>query len=137
MNIIKNTILFVFGGLSYIIIEMLWRGYSHWSMFVLGGICFWVIGLINEYSEETTPLLFEMLLGSFFITLLELVCGYIVNIRLNLNIWDYSDMPLNIMGQVCLKYSILWFILSFFCIIIDDNLRYYLFGENRRKYTFV
>lgn len=135
MKLLKNTILFAFGGLSYIIIEMLWRGYSHWSMFVLGGLCFWVIGLINENSSEKTPLAFEMLLGSFFITLLELVCGYIVNIRLKLNIWDYSDMPYNIMGQICLKYTILWFALSFLCIIVDDALRYYLFGEGKQKYT--
>lgn len=135
MKLIKNTILFTFGGLSYIIIEMLWRGYSHWSMFVLGGLCFWVIGLINENSNEKTPLAFEMLLGSFFITLLELVCGYIVNIRLKMNIWDYSNMPYNIMGQICLKYTILWFVLSFLCIIVDDSLRYYLFGEGKRKYT--
>lgn len=135
MKLIKNAILFTFGGLSYIIIEMLWRGYSHWSMFVLGGLCFWVIGLINENSSEKTPLFFEMLLGAFFITLLEFVCGYIVNIRLNLNIWDYSDMPYNILGQICLKYTILWFALSFLCIIADDSLRYYLFGESKRKYT--
>lgn len=135
MKLIKNTILFAFGGLSYVIIEMLWRGYSHWSMFALGGLCFWVIGLINENSSENTPLFFEMLLGAFFITLLEFVCGYIVNIRLNLNIWDYSDMPYNIMGQICLKYTLLWFALSFLCIIADDSLRYYLFGESKRKYT--
>lgn len=137
MKIFKNLILFCLGGIAYILIEMLWRGYSHWSMLLLGGLCFWVIGMINEHSEWKTPLLFEMLLGTFLITVLELIFGYVLNIRMGLNVWDYSDMRFNILGQVCLRYSVMWFFLSFFCIVIDDNLRYYLFGEEKQKYTWV
>lgn len=134
-TILKNIILFAIGGLSYLLIELLWRGYSHWSMFLLGGLCFFIIGLINE--RVNIPIIFEMLIGTSLITALEFGFGYILNIRLNLNIWDYSDMPLNILGQVCIPYMAIWFILSFFCIIADDNLRYYLFGETRKKYTLI
>lgn len=135
--IIKNLILFAIGGIVYLTIELLWRGYSHWSMFVLGGLCFWIIGMINEYSTDKTPLIFEMLLGTFLITGLELLFGYVLNIRLGLNVWDYSDMRFNILGQICLRYSVMWFFLSFFCIVIDDNLRYYLFEEEKKRYTWV
>lgn len=134
---VENTVLFCVGGIVYIVIELLWRGYSHWSMFFLGGLCFLVIGWLNERMEWETPLLLEMLLGAFLITVLEFGFGYIFNIRLGLNVWDYSDMPLNIMGQVCLPYMLLWFILSFFCIVMDDNLRYYLFGEEKKKYIWL
>lgn len=133
----ESAVLFCIGGIAYILIELLWRGYSHWSMFFLGGLCFLVIGLINERSSWETPVLFEVLLGAFVITALEFVFGYILNIRLRLDVWDYSDMPYNIMGQVCLPYMVLWFVLSFFCIIIDDNLRFYLFGEEKKKYTWI
>ncbi len=137
LKILKNLILFAIGGIVYLMIELLWRGYSHWSMFVLGGLCFWIIGMINERSSEKTPLFFEMLLGTFLITVLELIFGYVLNIRLGLDVWDYSDMRFNILGQICLRYSIMWFFLSFFCIVIDDNLRYYLFGEDKKRYTWV
>ena len=137
LKILKNLILFAIGGIVYLMIELLWRGYSHWSMFVLGGLCFWIIGMINERSSEKTPLFFEMLLGTFLITVLELLFGYVLNIRLGLDVWDYSDMRFNILGQICLRYSIMWFFLSFFCIVIDDNLRYYLFGEDKKRYTWV
>lgn len=134
---VENAVLFCVGGIVYIVIELLWRGYSHWSMFFLGGLCFLVLGWLNERMEWETPLLLEMLLGAFLITVLEFGFGYIFNIRLGLNVWDYSDMPLNIMGQVCLPYMLLWFILSFFCIVMDDNLRYYLFGEEKKKYIWL
>lgn len=133
----ESAVLFCIGGIAYILIELLWRGYSHWSMFFLGGLCFLVLGLINENTSWETPVFFEMLLGAFIITALEFVFGYVLNIRLRLDVWDYSDMPYNIMGQVCLPYMALWFVLSFFCIIIDDNLRFYLFGEEKKKYTWI
>lgn len=137
MRFIKNFSLFCIGGIAYVIIEMLWRGYSHWSMFLLGGLCFWTIGLINEHTSWKTPLVLETILGGVIVTALEFICGYIVNIKLHMNVWDYSDIPYNIMGQVCLRYSGMWVGLSLLCIIIDDNLRYYLFGEEKQKYTLI
>ena len=134
-GISKLFILFNIGGLAYVIIELLWRGSSHGSMFVLGGLCFVIIGLMNE--RKSMPLLCQMLIGTFIITSLELMFGYILNIRLHLDVWDYSDMPFNILGQICLPYMCLWFILSFFCIVIDDNIRFYIFGEEKRRYTLI
>lgn len=134
---VKHFILFGLGGIFYIIIEMLWRGNSHWSMFLLGGLCFLLIGLINEYSRNYIPLILQMLIGSVIITVLEFITGYIVNIKLGLNVWSYYDMPYNIMGQVCLPYTLLWFALSLVCIIADDKLRTYLFGEERRQYRII
>lgn len=128
----KNGILFGIGGTAYILIEMLWRGHSHWSMFVLGGICFVLIGLINE--KRNFSLISQAAVGSVCITLLEFLTGYILNIKLRLNVWNYYDMPMNIMGQVCLPYMVLWFCLSFVCVIADDILRCHLFGEDKVKH---
>lgn len=44
----KTVILLLIGGLIYYGIEVAWRGYSHWTMALVGGICFVVIGGINE-----------------------------------------------------------------------------------------
>jgi hypothetical protein len=130
----KHFILFGLGGIFYLITELLWRGRSHWTMFILGGVCFVLIGLINEKGRGRLPLLLQGAIGAVIITSLEFITGCIVNIKLGMNVWSYYDMPFNIMGQVCLPYMLLWFILSIVCVIADDKLRYYLFGEENVKY---
>lgn len=52
----KYSFLFDIGGALYVLIELIWRGWSHWTMFVLGGLCFVMLGLINEVLEWDTPL---------------------------------------------------------------------------------
>jgi uncharacterized membrane protein len=131
---LKYLFLFSFGGIIYILIELLWRGYSHWSMFFLGGMCFLIIGLINEKYTWDIPLFIQMLIGAFIITLLEFISGCILNLWLHLHVWDYYDMPFNILGQICLPYMFLWFLLSSVCIIADDYLRYLFFDEEKPHY---
>lgn len=131
---LKYLFLFSFGGIIYVIIEMLWRGYSHWSMFILGGLCFLLLGLINEKYTRDIPLVLQMLFGTFIITSLEFIAGCILNLWLGLNVWDYYDLPFNILGQICLPYMFLWFLLSPVCIIVDDYMRYLFFGEGKPSY---
>ena len=106
-------------------------------MFILGGACFLVVGLINEQNRGRLPLLLQMLISAIIITVLEFVTGYIVNIKMGLGVWDYSGLPYNIMGQVCLLYTVLWFFLSYVCIVADDKLREVLFGEEKQKYRII
>ncbi len=127
--------LFLIGGLIYGKIEIMWRGYTHLSMILLGGFCFVLIGLINEILTYEIPLLAQGLIGSCAITTLEFLCGYILNIVLQLNVWDYSEMKYNIMGQICLLYSILWIFISIFAVILDDWFRYFIFDEEKPHYT--
>ena len=132
--IIKYVVLFVTGGLVYMSLEILWRGYTHWTMGVLGGICFICLGLINELLSWETPLVLQMLIGGTIITILEFITGCIVNIWLGWNVWDYSNLPLNLLGQICLPFSILWYFVSAIGIIIDDYIRYIYFDEERPRY---
>lgn len=133
----KYLLLFVTGGLLYNIIEILLRGWSHWTMFILGGVCFICLGLINELLPWTLPLWKQMLLGAAIITYFELITGCIVNIWLGWNIWDYSGQPGNILGQICPQFSFLWLWISLAGIVLDDWLRYWLFGEERPRYRLV
>lgn len=133
-QILKYIILFSIGGLLYCGIEMLWRGRTHWTMFFVGGLCFILCGSINEILDWQTPLLKQMLICTAGITLIEFISGVIINIVLKLNVWDYSHLPLNICGQVCLLYSFFWFILSCAAIVLDDWLRYWLFKEEKPHY---
>ena len=97
----KYLFLFDVGGLLYILIELIWRGRSHWTMFLLGGICFVFLGLINEVLPWQMPLWQQILIGAVGITTLEFLTGCIVNLALGWNVWDYSGMPGNLLGQIC------------------------------------
>jgi len=133
-HIIQTIMLFLIGGLVYTLIEKVFRGYSHFSMFILGGIDFILIGLLNEFIHHRINILFQSLIGSAIITVSELITGYIVNIRLGLNVWDYSNLPFNFWGQICIYYSLLWIPVSLVAVIADDVIRKILFGESIPAY---
>lgn len=118
----KEFFIFIIFGISYFFLEIIYRGHSHWTMILLGGLVSVLIGLINEITPKM-EIVCQMLLGTIIITVLEFIFGYILNLKLGLGIWDYSSLPFNIMGQICLSFSFLWFILSYFIIILDDILR--------------
>ena len=131
---LKEMFLAVTGGLLYIILELVWRGHSHWTMFALGGLCFALIGLINELIPWCMPLWKQALIGAAIITGLEFLTGCIVNLGLGWHVWDYSGMPLNLLGQICILYILLWIPVSLIAIILDDWLRYWMFDEDRPRY---
>ena len=137
MSILKFLILFVFGGVIYFLIEILWRGYSHWTMFLLGGLCFVIVGAINNFIPWKMKFEKQMAIGAIIITILEFIVGVVVNLILKWNIWDYSMLPFNMLGQICLPFSLIWFLLSGVIIIVDDYLRYKLFKEDNPKYSFL
>ena len=101
---------FFLGGTIYVLLELLWRGRSHVSMFCAGGLALLLLhGLFLRFA---LPLFAQCLLGGLVITAIEFVAGAIVTVRLKLNVWDYSKMPLNLYGQVCLPFSLLWCLLT-------------------------
>lgn len=133
---IKYLILLLVGGTAYYYIEILARGFSHWTMFIVGGICFILIGIINEITPKMS-LLKQMLLSAVIITVVEFIAGYILNIWLEMNIWDYTDEIGNILGQICPKHTVYWFLLSSVGIVLDDYIRHFLFDEEKPKYTII
>lgn len=53
--ILKYLFLGTVGGAIYFLLEIFWRGYSHFSMFLLGGVCFVALGLIMRYFRRKLP----------------------------------------------------------------------------------
>ena len=133
-SFIKYFILFLIGGISYFFLEILYRGYSHLSMIIVGGLCFLFIGSIDKILNRNIPLIFQMLLSVLIVDILELISGIILNKVLLLNVWDYSNLKLNFLGQISLISSIGWFFLSIIAIYIDDLLRHVIFKEDMPKY---
>lgn len=133
-QIFKYLYLFYFGGTTYVTMEVFFRGYSHWSMFLLAGIVFILIGLLNELWEWTDSILEQIITGTLIATIAEYITGYIVNIKLGWNIWDYSNMWGNINGQICPAFILLWVPISLLAIVLDDIIRWKFFDEEKPHY---
>lgn len=107
----RNITLFTFGGVGYGIIELLWRGHTHWTMIIAGGVCFIIFSEIAERFKHRSAL-FKAALCSLGVTAVELAFGVIFNIIFGLGVWDYSDMPFNFLGQICPTFTLLWGLLG-------------------------
>ncbi len=105
----KNLSLFLTGGTLYPLCEILCRGRTDFSMALAGGTCFCLIDRVCNHKLCGKPLSVKCFAGSSIITAVEFGTGVVVNLMLKMNVWDYSKMPMNIMGQVCLPFSILWY----------------------------
>ncbi|WP_368488892.1 hypothetical protein [Clostridium sp. BJN0013] len=131
-NLKKDLILIFIMGSIYMILEGLWRGWTHISMLIVGGIAAFFIGKLNESNAFSNRKMWKQcLIGTLIILVLEFAAGIILNIWLQLEIWDYSNIWGNILGQICIFYAIIWFLLVPFNIYVDDYLRYKFFGEKK------
>lgn len=136
MYVIEYLFLLILGGAIYYGIECLWRGYSHITMFFVGGMAFILIGLINEIVDWNMLFWWQMTIGDVCVLILEFTFGVIFNIILGLNVWDYSDLPFNILGQICLLFALLWLPIIAFAIVLDDWIKYLLFHGKKPHYRF-
>lgn len=118
-----NMIIFAAGSILYACIEILFRGYTHWSMMLTGGACVLTIYYINiEFPRAS--LLLRALAGTFVIVFFEFAVGLVVNTWFAWGIWDYSDVPGNIIGLVCPQFSTAWFLLSLIlCAVLSRFIR--------------
>lgn len=110
-----KLVIFSVGAAGYSLLEILWRGYTHWSMALAGGFCFSFFAGLGERMKNKS-LIIKGLAGGTFITLVEFLFGVVFNIILKKKVWDYSKMPFNFLGQVCLHFSAIWTIISIICI---------------------
>ena len=101
MKIAKETVLFVIGGGAYVLLELLYRGNSHESMFQAGGLGFLLLGKLERF-----PLPLAVARGVGIITVVELVTGLLVN--RDYSVWDYRDQPGNFLGQICPLFMAIW-----------------------------
>ena len=119
MKIWKNCLLFYTGGMVYLSLELLYRGRSHGSMFLAGGLCFLLIGHMNRV-EPKLPLPLRALVGALIVTTVELGTGMVFNRQYQ--VWDYRDQPGNFMGQICPLFSALWIPLSLAAALLFEQM---------------
>jgi len=134
-RLVKYVTLLLWGGTVYYIIELLYRGHSHESMFILGGLCFLSIGALNNYLPWRMLMWVQMIIGGIVITVLELIAGMILNVWLGLGIWCYADTwGSAFWGQISIPFTLAWIALSLVAIVLDDFLRWKIFAQERPTY---
>ncbi len=113
-----ELIVFVLGGIFYGLTEVLYRGYTHWSMVLTGGLVAFTFYMMVPFLLSMNVFL-AALIGAVIVTFYEFSMGVIVNLWFGWDVWDYSALPGNIMGQICPKYTLYWFLLclAFFSLI--------------------
>lgn len=122
----KAVSIFALGFVGYGIIEISFRGYTHWSMLLTGGACLLTLYYLNE-QYKSAPLLYKALGGSLVITVYELAVGVIVNLLFNFNVWNYSALPFDLLGQICPLFTFLWFLLCL-ALLTTVKILYRLIG---------
>ncbi len=115
-------VIFGIGGNIYGLIEILFRGHTHWTMFTAGGLIFYFLYIVFNIICDNN-ILKNGLIGAIIITTAEYIIGCIVNIGLDMRIWDYSHKPLNLFGQICPAFSLAWFTLSIPASLLAFGLR--------------
>ena len=136
-QILKYLLLAFIGGGVYMLAEILWYGHTHITMWVLGALCYTIVGYINDEIPWDLEMFWQILIGASVITVLEFFVNVIVNIAFGLGVWSYNELPLNFVGRISLLYSLAWILLAGVGIVLDDYLRYWLFGEEKPHYTFL
>ncbi|MBQ8302432.1 MAG: hypothetical protein IJX97_02650 [Clostridia bacterium] len=103
----KYGLFFLLGAVGYGAIETIWRGYTHWSMMIAGGICFIIFSLVAERFQGGS-IFMKAAICAFGVTAVEFIFGVIFNIWLGMGVWDYSHLPYNLLGQICPMFTLLW-----------------------------
>lgn len=115
-------------GAIYINLEIITRNYTDRVMLLVGGICGVLIGLINQHPKfYKAKIIFQSIIGTLIVLSVEFISGCILNLWLGLNIWDYSHLPLDVMGQICMLYGVIWFLLMPFAIWLEDTMRWLIY----------
>lgn len=129
---VRNLLKFLFGGVGYGLIEVIWRGYTHPSMVITGGICFSMICAINDKLSERS-LWIRSAACTLGVTMMEFCVGILVNRIFGMCVWDYSDKWMNLFGQICPLYSVFWFGLCLSLSFLISGCHLSVISPNFRK----
>ncbi|MBQ3498604.1 MAG: hypothetical protein IJA87_05710 [Clostridia bacterium] len=120
------------GAVLYSLIEVAFRGFTHWTMALTGGLAYLLIYITN-IKIKTRSLTLRCLSGCLIITALEFIVGCIVNRKLHMNVWDYSQQPGHILGQICPLFSLIWFFISFPAMLLSFFIKGRLFSTDSKN----
>ena len=121
--------LFLSCGFIYCMIEILFRGWSHWSMFILTGFLgVFCVDSINNTLSFDCDYIVQILISTILCTIVEGISGIILNVWLQLNVWDYSKMTFGtfFFGQCNVLFCFAWMLIISIIIFYCDAYNYYI-----------
>ena len=114
-------------GVMYVAMETVFRGYSHPSMLIVGGLCGVLVGAINQHPRfYNAPVALQSIVGAVIVLVVEFLAGCVLNLWMGLDVWDYTGQPGNILGQVCPLFGLLWFLIMPLAIWAEDTARWFI-----------
>ena len=97
-------------------------------------VFFTLQGKATHWSEALWK---QIIRCTIFVTACEFITGLIVNKWFRLAVWDYSNQPFQLFGQICLPFACCFLVLSFFGILLSGKIMHYIFQEKNPKYRFI
>ncbi len=133
-KVIKVLAIWFIFGMCYFTLEGIYRipsgGYANIAMLAVGGLCGLLVGSVNQVPKFYNMTVWKQaVIGTVLTLAVEYVSGYVLNVKMGLGIWDYSDMYFNVNGQICLTFGGLWFLLMPAAIWLEDWIRWKFWGE--------
>ena len=133
-KMMKVLLIWFILGTLYFTLEGIWRipkgGYANIVMLPIGGLCGVCVGSINQIPKfYNMKVIYQSIIGALIVTIIEFISGLILNCYIGLGIWDYSNLPFNVLGQICLPFSLIWLSIMPLCIWLEDKIRYVLWNE--------
>lgn len=140
---VLSMLLWTWGGTVYFILEVIYKSLTgnpeaiSWTMLIVAVILSIPLERCGAELPWGMPLPLQAGLCSIIVVLTEFISGCIINIWLGMNVWDYSSLPGNVLGQICPQFAGLWFVLCLVFIPIFDWLRYFVTGGDKPTYRFI
>ena len=133
-RVMEYIFLWMIGGTVYYSFEIIFRGFSHWSMFVLGGLCFLFFWLQGHWTKWEDPMWLQVARCTIFVIACEFITGIIVNKWMDWQVWDYSDQPFQVFGQICLPFATIFSGMCAMGILLSGKIMQVLFDEEKPNY---
>lgn len=133
-------LLWFWGGTMYFLLEVVYKTATSqqekisWTMLVLAIFLSSIVERCGYEFPWEISLIVQSFCCAVLVTIAEFFAGCIINIWLNMNVWDYSNLWGNILGQICPQFFLVWFILCFLFITVFDWMRYLLKGGEKPRY---
>lgn len=133
--VLQYILLFAIGGCGYYYVEVFTRGWSHFSMFYLGGICFCFFSIQKKVTWWKQGILNQVVRCLVFLLCGEFITGCMVNLWKGWQVWDYSQVPLNLYGQICFPMALVFAILCYLALVFEDWIQVYAFGQEHNGFS--
>lgn len=140
-NAVLSVLLWFFGGTLYFFIEVAYKTITRhperisWTMLALAIVLCIPVERCGHQLSWGCPLWLQAFFCAILVTIAEFCAGCVLNLWLGLDIWDYSEIPFNLFGQVCLPFFVAWFFLCLVFVPTFDVLRWCVEGGKFPTYN--